>query len=505
MSKKSADFIFCLAPLLMLCLGAYWIQTHTYLHKDLAIILDTAEKMLQGETYGHDIFEPNPPLIFYLNMLPIAITKLTGIKIIYTLRFYLISLIFISSVSSFYLFKKIFQPSTRMARIMFYALSFIFLLLPSGAFGQREHLMVVFSTPYILLAVCRLSNLSVPQYFAFLMGLMAGIGFSIKPFFLPIYCLIELFFIYKERNFWGWVRIESITALSFILLYNISVLLFCPVYLHMILPLWMPYYSGIIKPWKIVLTYPYFVLCCITPFLFFIAHTKTKYTLLHSLLMVTLIGDLISFLIPRVTWYYHIYPAVAIASLYFVLILAELYDSRFRQGFKFLLVGWLGSTLLCILVFNNMILTKELITYFNSDSAFKRMLNYLKQKEPNQSYDFFSMTHQLIVLEFYSTAHYVGSFSFFNWEYYRLSPQLNTQYKDHVLPFIKNTISTDLNNKKPHYVIVDNPSSLLYLKQPIDFPREYVKHTNFHYAWSQYTHETSIGPYDIYKRNAYNI
>ena len=221
--------------------------------------------------------------------------------------------------------------------------------------------------------------------------------------------------------------------------------------------------------------------------------------------MLTLIGALISFLIPRVTWSYHIYPAVSIASLYFILILSELYDNKSKIEFKFLWLGWLGSTLLLIPIFNNILFTLQLMEYFNSDSPFKKMITYINQQAPNQSYDFFSMTHQLVVLELYSTAHYVGSFSFFNWEYYRLLPHHKKNYRDHALPFAQQIISNDLNNKKPNFVIVDTPSSLLHLKQHINFPLEYMRNKNFYSAWSQYTYETSIGAYQIYRRNLYSI
>jgi hypothetical protein len=91
--KKKQEIVYWWLPLLALCLIAYFLQINIFLYKDVSILSHTAALMLEGQTYAHDIFEPNPPIIFYLHIPPIIIAKMTGIKIIYCLRVYLIALI----------------------------------------------------------------------------------------------------------------------------------------------------------------------------------------------------------------------------------------------------------------------------------------------------------------------------------------------------------------------------------------------------------------------------
>ena len=506
--KKKQTLVYWWLPLLALCLIAYWIQINIYLHKDVAILSHTAAQMLQGQTYAHDIFEPNPPIIFYLHMPPVLIAKMTGIKIIYVLRIYLIALITLSVSLSHLLFKKIFNPNNRLLYSMSYALACILLFLPMEAFGQREHFLCFLTTPYLLLAACRLEHKPISKSFAMLIGLMAGLGFCIKPFFLPTLILIELFFIYRQKNLFGWLRIESIIATLFILFYGLSVILFYPTYWHIVLPIWLPYYRAIARPWVIVLTYSYFLFCSTALALSCLTKKNEPHSAIKIIFSLALIGFLITFLIPRVAWYYHILPAFSIACLYFVLIFGELTEQVTQSSGRMVdwgLIGLLGITVFSKPVFDVISSTNTSVTYFHSSNPLSELTTFLNQHEPNNSYDFFSMTHQLYDLEFYSTANYIGSFPFFGWEFNRLLPtKYPIAYRRKTLSFALNIVSHDLDDKKPAFVIVDNPSSKDYLNQFIDYPKEYASNTPFREAWSHYTYCTTIGPYEIYQRRSAN-
>ena len=195
--KKTHNLIHWWLPFIVLCIGTYWIQINLYLHKDVAILSHTAAQILQGQTYAHDIFEPNPPLIFYLHALPILLAKITGIKIIYVLRLVILAFIILSVVSSRLLLRKIIvkkeeRHSTdfQLLNIISYGIALALLYLPAQEFGQREHFFVILTLPYMILAVYRLQHHSLKTKFALGIGFMAGPGFSIKPFFLSTVLLI---------------------------------------------------------------------------------------------------------------------------------------------------------------------------------------------------------------------------------------------------------------------------------------------------------------------------
>ena len=548
--NKKQELVYWWLPLFALCVIAYCIQINIYLYKDVTILSHLAALMLQGQTYTHDIFEPNPPMIFYLHIPAIILSKISGIKIIYCFRLYLIMLIVLCIAYSHSLFRKLFKQNTTLIYLMSYTLACILLFQPVSAFGQREHFLIILTTPYLLLAACRLENIIIKKPFAFLIGVMAGIGFSIKPFFLPTFLFIELLFVYRQKSIVGWLRIESISASLIILFYGLSVILFFPAYWQIVLPIWMPYYRGIIKPWGLVLTSTYFLFCATALALHFFSKHKEPHSTLKIIFSLALIGYLITYLIPRVAWFYHILPALSITCLYFVLILGELADKvprplskldavreetdrrtevytlvhedsstvstkQFSTAIAFrkrsteaserlkewIFIGLLSVVALYLPISNTITSTYEFITEFHSDTSMSQLSAFMNQHEPNNSFDFFSMTHQLFTLEFYSTATYVGSIPYFFWEFSKLSPgHYSRQYQHETLSYVLNIVSHDLNDKKPEFLIVDIPSSMYYLNQRIDFPKEYAINKPFRDAWSHYTYSTTIGPYEIYQR-----
>ena len=141
-----------------------------------------------------------------------------------------------------------------------------------------------------------------------------------------------------------------------------------------------------------------------------------------------------------------------------------------KRVMSWALIGLLGVAIFFMPILEGITYTGQLIIYFHSDNSMKKMTTFLNQHTPNNSYIFFSMTHTLYDLEFYSTANYVGSFPFFGWEYNRLSSEnYSKAYRRNTLSYVLNIISHDLDDKKPQFVIVDIASSQDYLNQRIDF------------------------------------
>jgi hypothetical protein len=79
-------------------------------------------------------------------------------------------------------------------RLLLASLAFVLIatLSPGFSFGQREHACVLFAMPYLAAAVMRLQGgQSLPKPLAIAVGLLAGIGFAIKPYFLAVPALAK--------------------------------------------------------------------------------------------------------------------------------------------------------------------------------------------------------------------------------------------------------------------------------------------------------------------------
>lgn len=494
-------------PFTLLSTLAYFIQTQLYLHKDVAIIMHTAAAMLAGETYTKDIFEPNPPMIFYLSMPAIILAKLMSISALSAIRIYFITLTFISINCCYFIIKKLFKNNTLLTKLFIYVMIYVLLFLPAQQFAQREHFLLVLALPYLLLAALRLENQKLSPMFAIIIGLMAGIGFAIKPHFLPALLFVEAYFIYKKRDILGWIRLETICIIGIFVTYATAIFLFYPQYIHNVLPIWLIYYTTTAHPLLEIVSYPGLIYCFAIIVFYFMTRRLNEYKIICHIFLLALIGLICSYIMPRVAWYYHIFPALGIACLLATIIIGQIFSqiikvSRTKQDV--LLLAMIASIVYFIplvLSINYLIAANR---YFNSETDLSRLMRFFKQNKQNATFDLFAMTHDSIVLEFYTPARYVGSFPFLMWEYNQVilkhdpSPKADAYEKN--IPHLVSIISQDLNQKKPKFIIVDIPSSLDYLGIKINYIEKYSQYKHFQTAWKSYRYLRKIGPYEIYER-----
>lgn len=492
----------------VLFLSAYWIQSHMALHQDIVILSHTAKVMLQGHTYGEGIFEPNPPLIFYLHAIPVLIAQWTGINILHVLYGYMFFWIAVSISCLRILIKNLFYTNGWIYYPLLYGLLYIFLFLPAEAFAQREHLLLMFTLPYLFLAACRLDNQHVHPGFAAVLGIMGGIGFSIKPFFLPAWIFIELFFIIRGKKITAALRTESVCAGLIILLYNLSVPLLYPAYIRDVLPLWYPFYRAIMKPWQALFLNFYSEFCWVSLICMSWIQKQDPDAPIKRVLQLGGFGFFITYLLPGAPWFYHIMPAFSVCILYWIIRCGEslkrISELSFRAWDTWLRVAitlCLSVMIFSLPAMHSMVLLPYFTRQFASDNALKRLASFLDTHAPHNSYDFLSMNHALYKLEFYSTARFVGSFSFCNWEYTRLAPAIySPSYRQAMLSYVLNIMSQDLNIQKPDFVLIDTATAPHYLGFAIDYVKDYTQHPDFRRAFSHYQYITAIAPFEIYRR-----
>lgn len=491
-------------PVILLTILAYFIQSHIYLFRDVTAITHAAGAMLSGETYGKNIFEPSPPMILYLSMPAIFLAKWTSLSVISAIRIYFLILALVSINISRYILKKLFDKNTLLINFLTYTLVCVLFFLPTYHFAQREHFLLVLITPYLFLTALRLENKNINCFFAVMIGLMAGIGFSIKPHFLSAFLLIELFYLYKKQSLFAWAKIETLCIVGVIFTYILAVVFFYPEYIHEVLPLWLNFYTSIYHPIIDIVSYPHFIYCLGIIILYFITRHLNNYKNLSDLLLITLVGFLCSYLFPRVAWYYHIFPALGISCLLMIIIVEQIIKRiSITKSTVFLFIP-IVIIINFIPLFFTIQTMAEHISYFKSNNDFSKLIQFFKKKGINTTYTYLAMTHEYTLLEFYTPAHYVGRLPILMWEYHEAYIHYNPKKKinpDEKTTFSSiNIISQELNEEKPRFVIVDTPSSLMFLGKKIDYIEKYRHYENFRTAWQSYRFLKKIGPAEIYER-----
>jgi len=213
-------------------------------HTDIAWPFYLADRMLHGARQGVDFLEVNPPLFLWLAVPSVLLERLTGLGA-WPINVILTALLAAASLA---LTRKILRglvPESPRRQALLLVAGFAALVLPRIEYSQREHLAYLAALPYVVLAAARLKRLALPRTHAALVGLLGGVGFSLKPHFLLAWLLIELL-VFGRLKSEAFKRTELGALIGFGVLYLLAVLLFVPDYLPMAFRL-RPWYDRYIN------------------------------------------------------------------------------------------------------------------------------------------------------------------------------------------------------------------------------------------------------------------
>lgn len=479
------------------------IQHHLFLHGDVAYLLDVAETMLKGGTYGHDFFETNPPMILYLYLPPLLLSKATGLSLTLSLQSYIFALAALSTTLSFHLLKKLIAEPVA---LYFFTLCLLFVLLflPAHNFGQREHLFLILATPYFFAAAVTLENKPLSLHLSVLIGLLAGIGFCIKPFFLFPLIFIELAIIYNKKYLFGFIRTESIIIASILIIYLATTRYYFPSYFQIMLPLINHFYfPGIKQSWLAILTNVIVMFCLLTCATTMILRKKTCRHPLLTVLELATLGAILSFLVTRTCWFVHLLPAFGLATLLVAFLLTTSSATAAKQSRH--IVCLISAILLFFPIASTVMITRHSLYVQNYITPQPLIQFFAKQPSP-ASFMCFSATTPEDCFPLITELHgqHGNRQPFFWWlRGMRLS---NTQTPDRylnaymALQYFIDLIADDLNHLKPHWIIIN----LADAKRTFDAKFDYIdflsQNEHFKSAWHQYRYATTLGCYRIYER-----
>lgn len=335
-----------LVMLSLMYLLAFIIQWHSLLNWDVSLLMHTAERFFQGGKYGSAFFDTDPPLILYIYFIPVLFARylylsLATANILFT--FFISGTMLLLCYRMLSLLNKNY-PAT----LLICAIAFTFLFIPAMNFAQREHIMLMLIMPYLLLTTARLYKINFNRYITFCIGLIAGCGFAIKPHFYLIFLIIEIYYCVMRGKLA--LRLESVTIIGFALLYLMSIVLFSPEYITIILPaINHYYYPGLAKiMWPLLVwTHPGLVLSLLPLGLYFICHHKTFH--LENIFILATLGFIIVYLLQKTYWYYHLIPAFSLSFILLTQLCYRISKPLWDQERKTITI--LSLTILCIVYF----------------------------------------------------------------------------------------------------------------------------------------------------------
>ncbi len=374
------------------------VQSNILCNTDANWLLHATARLLDGGKYYYTFFEPNPPMILYINITPVIIAKFLHLTYSFVFRIYVFLIAIFSMVICSVLLKKIYQDRPTWTRRMFVvAIVFIFVILPIHAFGEREHIALILTMPYFFLAVLRGRNVDTSIIFAILIGILAGIGFAIKPYFVIPFVLIELYLMFKRKNMFAWFRTESMIIGSILVLYLISIYIFTPEYIYKVLPLVEQfYYAGFSYPWGIVINSAWIILFSVSIGYFVLFYDLVAQKELIKILFFASIGFVIVYFLQRTAWFYHALPSYAFLILMIVLILQEIIAKPADFSVKQKCIKSMHISFLTAVLFIFAVVVPGSIFYRilkrDASPGLTRTIAFIKNNTPNRKICFFSPT-----------------------------------------------------------------------------------------------------------------
>jgi hypothetical protein len=378
-TRSSLFFNFFLTLLFVL---AWDMQSHILLNWDVSWFLHSSEKLLAGGTYTKDFWEINPPLILYLYLPAVFLTKIFSLSIITALRTYVFLLVTLSLYCCYQLLDKIFTAERdKLTDGLTLVLATVLLIFPVEQFGQSEHLLLIFIMPYLLGIAYQVSGNKLSRHFSLVIGVMAGFGFAIKPYFLLTFVCLECYHMISSRNIFSWLRTEVFTIFAVIAVYLIVVFSLHRDYLFMVIPLARSlYYTGVNEAWQNVVG-NIGTLTCYSAILFYVLQANIKtYRILRTVFLLTTLSLLGIYIFQQTSWYSHLYPAYATGVCLLALEFAIFSTQTISKRINYLSIGIIAA------------FSVWTIVYF--DVPVKTILIF----EPVKFYSYFALLFTLILL-----------------------------------------------------------------------------------------------------------
>jgi len=165
--------------------------TPHYLGPDVTLYTEIGQKMLDGQRPYVDYEENNFPMIHALYMIPALMTRITSLPPTITLQICLIVVLLLSLTLTWRLLIA-YQESHSLALMVVFGMALVsWLMFNTFQWGQREHLFTLLYLPWLVVRVMRRDEKPIGRGMALTVGLMAGIGLAIKPYFALTGVLVE--------------------------------------------------------------------------------------------------------------------------------------------------------------------------------------------------------------------------------------------------------------------------------------------------------------------------
>lgn len=500
---------------LVLAVCTLWLVGYFFppINHDTAVLLYISKAWLSGSRLYVDAIDINTPLVFVVHLLPEAIARLTGIQG----TTILVALLGLGIAGSFITCRKVLAASLDPAHatadaLLPLLLLFLLIVYPNNMFAQREHMMLVLAMPYLLVASGRADGEQLSTRLKIATGIMAGIGFAMKPYFLGIPLFVELYVASQLTLRRSLADPSPWAVFAICVAHGLFAIIVTPEYFTIALPLARAFYSEV-SQWSMIdlaisanLGPPTFIL----PLLGITAFVAVR-SHMARIIFLAGVGGLVSAYAQGKGWPYHALPAQAFTLLLVGVIIAHVMDHVVWPKRRDTRPAKLFAAALMLLVFYQEGLHSrpffKQLEYKGSD--LQRLMHVVKQEARNDRmlvlspgiYPMFPLLNYLnmkMTMRFESMWLLQGAYSGCQ-EFAPLynSPDTMSRAEE----FVFRSVAEDFYKKKPSLLIVDNVPGIPRCQgEAFNYLDYFSRNPLFAKRFEDYDRALDLDRYTIYRR-----
>lgn len=182
---------------------------------DPALHLQAAQLIVHGKLPYVDMMDVNPPLIWYLDMIPAALSDALNFPVTQSFNYFLAFLIAYSAFASAFLMFKCATGKERVFILPFLVGLCLFNFFLRYDYGQREEIYVLLYIPFLVIRWLRWQGAKpAPVWAGIIVGFVGGLGMCLKPYFLIPHACVELYWMLEKRKFLDLRNVEILSCIG---------------------------------------------------------------------------------------------------------------------------------------------------------------------------------------------------------------------------------------------------------------------------------------------------
>lgn len=316
-------------------LPALWAIGYLWppLNHDVAAMLQFAQRIADGERLYVDLIDINPPMMFWLDLIPVGLARLTGLPVPSAFIVTVLAATAASGALAWRLFRALPEAADPLGAVLLPGLALLaMLVLPTHNFGQREHLLLILTLPYLTLAAARLAGRPQPAGLSLGVGVLAALGIGMKPHFALLPVAVELVLLLPPGR---WRRLRDPSPWAIVAIgaaYLAATLVWLPEYVGVMVPLVARYYHAFDPAAVLALAAQPEMLTLIGAWVALAAATAWRGGVIARVAAAAVGGALLAGLLQAKPWDYHYVAAVGLMYLLAGVLVVDIVGRRVRLG-----------------------------------------------------------------------------------------------------------------------------------------------------------------------------